>query len=120
NGRAHAAIQLQGETQQNLADLMCRHEGRNMGNVPIHCTPVERLERLRRPTQLIAQGDPDPLRSIVECENSLTLHECTAATCARLVQKPFLTPHPTWPGPFLLLAPFQVCHHRSPRPPPPS
>jgi hypothetical protein len=69
-----AAIQLNGETQQDLPDLMHPDEGRNMGNVSVQRAPIERLKRLGGPPQLITQGHPDPLGSVIKRKYSFTLH----------------------------------------------
>jgi hypothetical protein len=72
--RTLAAIQLKGEAQQNLCDLMRPDEERNMGNVSVLRAPIERLKRLGGPPQLITQSHPDPLGPVIERENSFTLH----------------------------------------------
>jgi len=69
-----AAIQLNGETQQDSPDLMHPHERRNMGNVSVQRAPIERLKRLGSPPQLITQGHPDPLGPVIERKYSFTLH----------------------------------------------
>ena len=71
-----------------------------MGNVSVQCAPLERLERLSGPSQLIAEGHPDPLGPIIERKNSSTFHECTAARSVRPAQRPFPTPHPVLAGSF--------------------
>lgn len=72
--RTFTAIQLNGKAQQNLPNLMRPNERRDMGDVPVQRAPIEGFERLGGPAQFIAQGHPNPLGPIVECENSFTLH----------------------------------------------
>jgi hypothetical protein len=72
--RPLAAIQLKGEAQQDLPDLMRPDEGRNMGDVSVQRAPIERLKRLGGPPQLITQGHPDPLGPVIKRKNSFTLH----------------------------------------------
>lgn len=65
NRRTFASVQLQRQPQHHLSYLVGLNQGGNVGDIPIERAPLERLERLRRPPEFIAQGDTDPLRSVI-------------------------------------------------------
>jgi len=66
--RTFPAVQLQRKSQQYTPDLVCADEGDNVCNVAIERSPRERFKRLRGPSQLVAEGDADSLRSIIQGE----------------------------------------------------
>jgi len=66
--RTFPAIQLQRKSQQHTAHVVQADERDNVGDIAIERPPLESLQRLRRPSQLVAEGDANPLRSIVQSQ----------------------------------------------------
>lgn len=91
----------------------------NMGEIPVQGSPLQGFKRLRRPSQLIAEGDADPLGPVIERENAAR-HDFTAEGCFRPGQTLFPTPHRAWQDLCRRLEPFPADPRRCHLLPPPS
>jgi hypothetical protein len=64
--RPDFAVQTQRQPDHHLPDIVFPDQPVNMLNVGFQRAPLVRLERLSRPSQLIAERDADPLRPVIE------------------------------------------------------
>lgn len=83
DGRTLFAVEPQRQSEQHLLDVMHPHQFLDMGDIAIQRAPLERLQRLGRPPEFIAQCDADPLGTMIQCQNS-TCHQFTARANVRL------------------------------------
>jgi len=58
-------VQLQRESQHDLSHRVGLHEGCDVGHITVECPAFKGLERLRGPAQLVAEGNADPLGSVI-------------------------------------------------------
>ena len=86
--RALAAVQLERQPQHHPLYIVRADQRRNVRHVPVQCPPLESLQRLCRPAQFVAQGDPDPFGAVVEGEDAAR-HDSTAGGTVRPSQRLF-------------------------------
>jgi hypothetical protein len=65
-GRPDLAVQAQRQPDHHLPDIVFPDQPVNMLNVGLRHAPLVRLQRLSRPSQLIAERDADAFRSMIE------------------------------------------------------
>lgn len=112
NRRPFPSVQLKRKPQDHLSDFVGIDQRRDMFDIPIKGAALKRLERLRGPAQLIAEGDPDPLGSVIEGQDTSALHKFTAAAPVQPDQRPFPARDPVWPDPSLPPAPSPAARRR--------
>ena len=103
--RSDFPVQTERQPHKNLGHLVRLHELLDVREVRRQCPSNVGLERLRRPSQLIAEGHPDPLGAMVDGENPRRLHEFTAPGSFQPIQRLFPTQDRVLPDFFLRLEP---------------
>lgn len=90
--RTAFAVQPKRQADEHQADLVLTHQLLDMPDIGLGIPPIECLQGLGRPPELIAQGKTDPLGAMIDRENPPAFHESTLPRPFGPTQKLFQAP----------------------------